>query len=132
MQIDVVFCDLIRTEVNGKQLLIGVYPGDVIMATHIPGPIHVAAWARVRELPVGKHQFEISFFSPQDSVRTAASFNGTIEVAFAGMISTIHAGPAVIHVDEIGFINVQLKVTTAQGRIIGDQFAGKIFVGKVP
>lgn len=132
MQVDVVFCDFVRTETNGKHLLVGVYPGDVVMATHIPGPIQVTAWARVRDLPVGRHQFEMSYYSPQESLVAAATFNGVVEVLYDGMASTLYSGPASIFVEKIGYITVRVKITSSQQQVIGDQIAGKIFVGKVP
>jgi hypothetical protein len=41
--IHAVFCDDIRQEANGKQILIGVYPSDILVS-QLPAPLVIAIW----------------------------------------------------------------------------------------
>lgn len=50
--LNVVFCDDIRTEINGKLIVIGVYPDDLVPA-FLPQTIAVSVWARLRHLEPG-------------------------------------------------------------------------------
>jgi hypothetical protein len=56
---DVLFCDDIRQETNGKFILIGVYTGDLIPGL-VPATIPMAMLLRIHGLNSGKHQFRMT------------------------------------------------------------------------
>lgn len=130
MLIDVTFCDQIRIENSGKHLLIGVYPGDVMTVSQIPGTVHLSAWVKVRDLPAGAYSFEMTFLSPQASLTSPSPFYGAVNISHPGMPATMFSGPTSIPLSDVGFVTVRLKLTNALNFVVCDQIAGKIFVGK--
>ncbi len=60
-------CDEIRREDNGKALLVGVYPGDILMSK-IPGKMRLAFWLQGRSNVAGKASidFELSMVADDD------------------------------------------------------------------
>lgn len=130
MIIDVTFCDQVRVENNGKLLLIGVYPGDVMMVSQIPGTVHFSAWAKVRDLSEGVYSFEMTFLSPQSSLTSPDPYFGSVTITRPGMPATMFSGPASVPLSEPGFVSLRLKLTNAFGHVVCDQVAGKMFIGK--
>jgi hypothetical protein len=54
------FCDDIRLEASGKQILIGVYPGDIVLQS-FPATIAISSWvAFTREGNIGE-QLSVEF-----------------------------------------------------------------------
>lgn len=65
VNIQAIFCDDIRQEINGKQILIGVYTGDLVPGAPFPHAISLAVWLRIRGLTPGDHPFEVKLVDPQ-------------------------------------------------------------------
>ncbi|MDO6967100.1 hypothetical protein [Rhizobium alvei] len=53
---EAIFCDDIRWEANGKQILIGVYPNDLVPA-QIPIQIPISLWIRIHGLDDTRKHF---------------------------------------------------------------------------
>lgn len=51
MRFEVIFCDEVRLEFNGKHFLIGVYPADLVPAL-MPATLSLALWIRVYDYRV--------------------------------------------------------------------------------
>lgn len=111
LRADSIFCDDIRVELNGKQILIGVYTGD-ILTTQFPVMLHLSVWCRVTGLPAGKHSFE---FSLDVGNGNKIGLRGEIELkpgqpsvlAFGGLPISVNETTeliAAINFDEHGFL----------------------------
>jgi hypothetical protein len=59
----VIICDEIRKEVTGKDILIGVYGGKILVRT-IPATIPIAVWMEIEAHDVGIIQFELKVGQP--------------------------------------------------------------------
>jgi hypothetical protein len=80
--IHAVFCDDIRREINGKEILIGVYSGDLLV-THLPAPVVLAIWVpfeRVGNVE-GKIPIEFRMLDAADNNRTLGY--GSIEIGLS-------------------------------------------------
>jgi len=88
--LDVIFCDDIRQEVNGKMMLIGVYPQNVATKS-VPATFGLSIWIRLRHLAQGKHTFKAII---QDPDGDTAEATGEILVSRESIPSVI-ALPAV-------------------------------------
>lgn len=54
-----VFCDDIRREDNGKLIIIGAYPEDLVPGV-LPQTVFLSIWASIRGVPEGSHECVIS------------------------------------------------------------------------
>lgn len=68
----VLFCDDVRDEVSGKQLLIGVYNGEMHVSK-LPAEFGLCIWARVEGLKIGEHTFEATLSYPNGVENVASS-----------------------------------------------------------
>lgn len=130
MQVDVIFCDQVRIENNGKHMLVGVYPHDVMTVTQVPGAILVSAWIKVQDLPMGDYDFEMTFLSPQVPLSPPPYF-GRVHVSNPSAATIMFSGPANIPLSEEGVVSVLLKMTGAANEIVVDQVAGRLSVIKI-
>lgn len=69
-----VFCDDIRQEASGKEILIGVYGSDII-PTSLPATILLSIWIKVEGVTVPVNTFTIELTN--SSGRSLAKFDGT-------------------------------------------------------
>src|SRR5215467_14267622 len=53
----VIMCDDVRKEVSNKEILIGVYSGDIILPA-LPAWMPLAIWIELEPRELGKHQLE--------------------------------------------------------------------------
>ena len=72
-----IFCDEIRREDNGKELLIGVYSGS-LQVPILPTPIMLSIWVPFERSGVGKVPIEFRLLGPDDRMIGY----GTIELNF--------------------------------------------------
>jgi hypothetical protein len=88
----IVMCDEIRTEITGKDILIGVFSGDIIIPS-FPAAIGVAFWAEVESSneDIGVREYELRVRAENGQ---SLSFKVTAEIRAAGTsvlkIPTIH------------------------------------------
>lgn len=129
MQIETLFCDIVRTETQGKNLLVGVYPSNAMFVPFIPGGITISAFSRLTELPAGVHQVEATLYTSHDKNKPENVFTSTINIKYPELPTPVITGPAQVHLHDIGFVMLKIKVTTEQGAVI-EADAGKLFVGR--
>lgn len=60
-----VVCDDIRREDTGKDILIGVYSGDILVP-RFPANINLAVWLHVRPSKAGEAKFDFRLVGPHD------------------------------------------------------------------
>lgn len=76
LKISALFCDDVRQEANGKHILVGVYPGDLISSG--PGlSFPMSIWARLQGVQKGKHHFRLHIKT--DDKSTDLSIEGEID-----------------------------------------------------
>jgi hypothetical protein len=73
----VIVCDDIRREISGKDILIGVYSGEIVLSS-IPFSLNLAIWLEYTPSIVGHNEFYIRFMFNNEPI---GSINGGIDVA---------------------------------------------------
>jgi hypothetical protein len=53
----VIVCDDVRREISQKDILIGVYPSEIVIAA-LPGPFTAAFWMEVYSNQIGQHEID--------------------------------------------------------------------------
>jgi hypothetical protein len=74
------FCDEVRKEHNGKEILIGVYPGSILMPS-LPTPLLISFWLYLQPNKVGELKLEFRVLGPDESV--LVYFEGAAEFSTA-------------------------------------------------
>lgn len=123
----IVICDMIRHEANGKIMLIGVYPEDVVITPNIPGSVTVAAWVQVRGLDKGAYRFTAYFRDPASGL-VSQPWYGNMDVNYPTSPTSLPIGPLTIEVKQPAFIDVLLDLygpTSQTGAVMGRFFAAK-------
>jgi len=93
----IIFCDDVRQEITGKQTLVGVYTGDMMVPT-FPIDIGIAAWARVYGLKKGERKFTArishgEFDNKVDGISMLENEDRPLVMAFQGIpLSIISEG----------------------------------------
>lgn len=89
MRTDAIFCDDVRPEASGKQILIGVYPNDLV--SHVtPSTFPLALWIRLHGLKASSRKFELKLKS--DDGATDLDLSGELFGHEAGGPSVIALG----------------------------------------
>jgi hypothetical protein len=85
--IHAVFCDDIRREVNGKEILIGIYPADLLLP-RFPAPVVLAIWVPFERVgnAQGKIPIEFRMLDATDNNRPIGY--GSIEITLSGTTDT--------------------------------------------
>lgn len=83
-----VFCDDIRREDNGKELLIGVYSGNLQVPV-LPAPVMLSVWVPFERSGIGKVPIEFRILGPDDRIIGY----GTIELNFTDADHTVGSLP---------------------------------------
>lgn len=87
--VSLIVCDDVRKEINGKDLLIGVYSGDVVVASY-PAVIQAALWIEV-EAETGAYDAECEIDLPSANPPIRFGFHadvvesGTVVIAIGGL-----------------------------------------------
>jgi hypothetical protein len=97
----VIVCDDIRREWNGKAMVIGIYTGDIILAT-FPTNLSLSFWMQGKPLASGEHQMEFrvrvneeSPFEMKGALNIVAPESDAI-IAFVGVPTVIPAPGALL------------------------------------
>ena len=82
--IHAIFCDDIRREVTGKEILIGVYSGDLLVS-RFPAPVVMAIWVPFERVgnAEGKIPIEFRMLDAVDNNRSLGY--GSIEIALSNV-----------------------------------------------
>jgi hypothetical protein len=83
-----IFCDDIRREDNGKELLLGVYSGS-LQVPILPAPVMLSVWVPFERSGIGKVPIEFRLLGPDDRMVGY----GTIELNFAESDYTVGSLP---------------------------------------
>lgn len=69
-----VFCDDIRDEASGKQIIIGVYGAEMFVPP-LPINLQLSLWVRVQGIDPGNHSFSIKIIGPSGPTPIVAEGN---------------------------------------------------------
>jgi hypothetical protein len=83
-----IFCDDVRREDNGKELLIGVYSGSLQLPI-LPAPVMLSVWVPFERSGIGKVPIEFRLLGPDDRIVGY----GTIELNFTESDYTVGSLP---------------------------------------
>ena len=75
-QVAAILCDDVRTEDNGKQFLIGVYSGDIVVST-LPSTLALSVWLNAEVISGGKAPIKVEFQLDSEE-RLSGSITGEI------------------------------------------------------
>ncbi|QQM31751.1 hypothetical protein JET14_06170 [Martelella lutilitoris] len=107
---DVIFCDDIRKEDNGKAILIGVYTGALVLE-QLPVDILLSAWIRVSGLDKGKHDVSVEFHSPGGKT---FSIGAEAHIVDPENVDSIMLSGFPLHIGETGKISCKFKVSNEE------------------
>lgn len=84
-----IFCDDIRREVTGKEILIGVYTGNLLVP-HFPAPIVLATWIPYERIAdaVGKIPIEFRMLNVVDDNENRSVGYGSLELMISDTSDT--------------------------------------------
>lgn len=116
MSANVIFCDDIRIEETGKQLLIGVYPNGIALAGILPSVIRIVAWLQVFGLKAGDHELVLTLTPPRGASATQKAWT-TIEAPELAVVPLLE--PFELYADAFGDIEATLSVDAGPGQKIG-------------
>ncbi|KKB81043.1 hypothetical protein VW35_02425 [Devosia soli] len=112
----VVFCDDIRQETSGKNILIGVYSGDLLPAV-VPGSFPLSVYIKVQGLS-GHHRFRMKLTSPNGHI--AMEIEDEVEFVPESDSLPLSFQNAVIQVESAGKITVEFTLDDNDPEIIGE------------
>lgn len=75
--VNALVCEDVRREVNGKEILIGVY-GNAIVVPSFPVDLNLMFWFQARA-PQGDHELRLRIANMSDAVFLEASMNAHVE-----------------------------------------------------
>ncbi len=105
-------CDDVRKEINNKDILIGVYTGDMVLP-HVPIVVPLCFWIEVKPRKIGNYDFSLAVESPGGK----GELDATMEVEDLGpaMIVT----PKVpVRVEKEGELRVSVKLANARPKVL--------------
>lgn len=74
--VNALVCEDVRREINGKEILIGVY-GSAIVVPSFPLDLNVMCWFQVRA-PKGDHELKLRLTNSSEAVFMEASMNAHV------------------------------------------------------
>ena len=120
---NVVFCDDVRREVSGKDILVGAYSGDITVQS-VPTTIGIAFWIQVRVKGIGTVRTRLRVTDPAGNTAGEAIFDQLIgtEVSDAASTETTAAvilPQLLISVVQTGTVTVYWAVGDGEYALIG-------------
>jgi len=106
--IHAVFCDDIRKEVTGKEILIGVYSGDLLVP-HLPAPVVLAIWVPFERIEGKSGKIPIEFRLLDDNNRPIGYGSAEIEVSDTADTGSLSFPSLGAMLDHSGRLVFQLK-----------------------
>lgn len=103
---NLIFCDDIRREINGKDILIGVYGADLIPSS-IPADFPLAIWLKFTELAPGEYKFRVRLIAPENS---ESRVEGEISIIAADKPTIIAFSGIPIHAERYGDLVVLISI----------------------
>ena len=111
-----VFCDDVRTENNGKHIIIGAYGSDMVPGT-MPSTFPIALWIRVDGLPLGKAAFRFEIEMPGGKNKVAMEGEGELRESGRPAIMVFNQIPCSL--ESYGHIICRLSIAGAEPVEIG-------------
>lgn len=115
--IDFVFallCDDVRTEVTGKEIIIGVYSGN-IMASSFPANMLLCIWAQYMPKRVGDVEIELRIVGPNSAQLAHMAAGLAIGKV---QYSSLHTPQLPIQVQTPGDLSIQARVKGSEWRTL--------------
>jgi hypothetical protein len=122
LRADFVFCDDIRKEDNGKQILIGVYPFDLVPFS-LPTQFSICIWCRVYGLEEGAHKLNAEI-SLNGSAINHFEINSIVSDPSKHVQINLMAIP--VHIVREGELSIRLT-----NALLGSTEAGRLQIGPV-
>lgn len=107
ISIQAIFCDDVRREVSGKDIIIGVYGVDLIPVT-LPIDLSISLWLRVVGLPVGKNVLRLTISNQEKEDLVSLETAGETYISDLPHIFSFLLLPVAIRSE--GYITASLKV----------------------
>lgn len=101
-----VLCDQVRTENNGKQILIGVYGQNIVFA-FLPATLALFLWTRVMPEKAGQIKSELRVVGPHELIMAKA--NLITNIPKAGLASMSVIGPLQLTFQSEGIVKFQIR-----------------------
>jgi hypothetical protein len=106
-KVETIYCDDIRSEMDGKQILIGVY-GPEIVVSKLPSTSTISLWVRIKGLPPNKYDLSLTLSAPNDSDDRV--IEGNIEPQLDETIMALSFVRIPVKVQRRGLITARLKI----------------------
>ncbi|EBA17408.1 hypothetical protein RSK20926_06717 [Roseobacter sp. SK209-2-6] len=103
--VQIVFCDDIRREDNGKLLFVGVYPEDLVPSA-LPSNILMSVWISIKELSVGVHKMRLRFDFPNEK---HIEVDGQVSVKEPNRVTSLVYAGLLVTLERPGEIKASLK-----------------------
>lgn len=105
---NVIICDEVRRESNGKHIIIGVYPNDILVAeSDFPSVIPLTIWAQL-DLDDPKHKLEYEFRTTLNDTELFRA-NASAGVDGPNMLATIVLMKLPIPLSGAGILKFQIR-----------------------
>lgn len=99
-------CDDVRIEKNNKNILIGVYPDDIVVP-NVPMTIRLTLWIRVTNLDPNQLDYELRGFLGKKK-----KFEGGFQIGKPSESgsATIVLGPFPLKIDQVGDFKFDIRI----------------------
>lgn len=102
----VIVCDDVRREDNGKEILIGVYSGDITLP-RLPANIRIFFWAMLYVEEGGEQTFNIRVLGPGEVQLIQGNFHALLpDTPPEG---SLPIGPLLLQIQTAGQLSLQIK-----------------------
>jgi hypothetical protein len=102
----VIVCEDIRKEINNKEILIGVYSGNIVVASY-PAMLKLAFWVELVPDSMDVHHLSLKIESPSGNPPIEVEFD--LSVKEANTAATIAFGNLPIAIERDGELKVSFK-----------------------
>jgi Family of unknown function (DUF6941) len=125
---NVVFCDDIRREISGKDILIGAYSGDIIIPS-VPAIIPIAMWIQIRTTTLGTARIRIKIIDPAGNKAGQTGFEFQPGESVGDSTAAVTLPPLMVSVTAPGAIKVYWATEGEEMTLIGEK---TVRIGPVP
>lgn len=111
-----VFCDEVRTEHNGKHILIGTYGSDLVPGA-MPSAFPIALWIRIEGLASGKADFRLDLEMPDRKNSVTVDGKGDLLDVSRPIIMVFNNLPC--QIEQYGEMRCRLTINDGEPMDIG-------------
>lgn len=116
LRFEILFCDDVRQEANGKHILIGVFGTD-ILPSRLPGVLPLAFYLRIFGMTKGDHQFKITIATEAGDWQ--AEIDGKTTVIDDTTASVFPFGAMPVQIQKPGGIVAKISIDGSNPQEIG-------------